>query len=503
VFDNIQQRWSASGNGTRAAFFGGLLAIALLFVWLIVWSVRDNFQVLFSDLDPQDASTIVGELEKIKVPYRLEDGGKSILVDKDAVYKTRLKLMGKGVNLRGTVGFEIFNNTDFGTTEFAQKINYQRALQGELARTIMDFDEVKFARVHLVMPESGLFKKNNVKPKASISLIMKGDSQLSAEQVTGIQRLVSASVPEIDAASVTVLDQRGVALTRNREAEGEAEASNGRLESKKQIEAYITRKVADMLDKAVGAGQAIVSVDVTLTQDHVKTTREDVIPLSMRDGESAGSVVRRRQTQNAPVAREADSVALKLSTDTSAAEPAPAPKRESPRMSGTTETEYQNGRKVEQTVSTPGSIRRISVGILLPDNIPLERADKIRDVVSMAAGLNVARGDSIAIYSIEQFAARNAAVAKGVTAPAAGTPKDPVAMHADDRHSGIVKILWMVLAGAVLLAMAVLLVRSFRRIDETDGHVMHLSEAERMETLASVRQWISGGTESSSVEAKT
>lgn len=493
MFENIQQRWSASGNGTRLAFFAGLLAIVLLFVWLIVWMTKDNYQVLFSELDPQDAASLVSELEKIKVPYRLEDGGKSIMVDKDAVYKTRLKLLGKGVNLRGTVGFEIFNNTDFGTTEFAQKINYQRALQGELARTIMDFEEVKFARVHLVMPESGLFKKNNVKPKASISLIMKGDTQLSAEQVIGMQRLVAASVPEIDAASVTVLDQRGVALTRNREAEGETEASNGRLESKKQIETYITRKVADMLDKAVGAGQAIVSIDVSLTQDHVKTTREDVIPLSTRDGESAGSVMRRRQTQSGAGVRDGDSAAPKLSTDTSAVAEQQQ-KKDAPRVqgNGTMEIEYQNGRKVEQTVSAPGSIRRISVGILLPDNIPLERTEKIREVVSMAAGLNPARGDSIAIYSVEQFAAHTAVVKAGPP-PAAGTPEDTAAVRVATRQSSIVNMLGIALGAILLLAIVVLLLRSLRRTDGSGAGAMNLSEAERVETLTHVRQWISSG----------
>jgi flagellar M-ring protein FliF len=484
VFENIQQRWNDSGNATRATFLGGLLAIVLLAAWLVVWTTRDNYQVLFSDLDPQDAASMVGALDKLKVRYRLEDGGKSILVDKEAVYKTRLKLMGTGVDLRGTVGFEIFNNTDFGTTEFAQKINYQRALQGELARTIMDFEEVKFARVHLVMPDSGLFRKNDTRPKASISLIMKGDSQLSAQQVGGIQRLVAASVPEIDPASVTVLDQRGVALTRVREAEGESEEAGGRIESKKQVEAYITRKVAAILDRAVGAGQAIVSIDVSLTQDHVKTTREEVLPLSVRNGESEGAVVRRREVDSVS-AGGADAPASRLAAD-GAALPARTGARAGNR---TVELDYQNGRKVEQTVAVPGSIRRISVGILLPNDIAQERAAKIREVVSMAAGLVPARGDSIAIYPVEQFAAH--AVAAGAALPLAAPAAiagDGAPVQAAARNSVLVMTLWAALAAAVVLAVVVALLRS----RPANGAVAAsaLGEAERTAALAQVRQWI-------------
>src|SRR5262249_51636316 len=160
--------------------------------------------------------------------YRLENDGTTILVDKSQVHALRLKLLGKSGTLKSAVGFEIFNNTDFGMTEFAQKINYQRALQGELARTIQSLDEVKNARVRLVLPESGLFKKSGQKPKASITLAIKEGRSLAPEQVVGIQRLVAAAVPEIEPSAVTIADQRGVTLTRAAGNEGE-EAASGRL----------------------------------------------------------------------------------------------------------------------------------------------------------------------------------------------------------------------------------------------------------------------------------
>ncbi len=482
MFENIRQRWDNAGSGSRAGLIGGILAIALLFIWLVYWTNRDTYQVLFSDLDPQDATTIVSELEKMKVPYRLEDGGKAVLVDQESVYKTRLKLMGKGVNLRGTVGFEIFNTTDFGTTEFAQKINYQRAMQGELARTIMGFEEIKFARVHLVMPESGLFKKNNVKPKASISLIMKGDSQLTSEQVVGIQRLVAASVPEIDADSVTVLDQRGIALTRTADTEGRTENAGGRLETKMQIETYLTKKIVDMLDKAVGTGQAIVSVDATLTQDHVKVTREDVIPLSNRSGENAGSVVRRRQSQQNSVPIGDGDALAKSQLGEGAAKKGTSGNS----GSGILEIEYQNGRKIEQSVSTPGNIKRISVGVLLPNTISADRLDKIRDVVAMAAGINQERGDSIAIYSIEQFAAKaHQATTPGLGANAPLVP-EPI-LDAAQQPSGVISQLVGILIGVLLLTVGFLV---YRGRQAASNLPRRLSVAERSEALVRMREWL-------------
>jgi len=173
VWENVKRWWGALKTAAKVGLGAGLLAILVLFALSLAWVTRDNYQVLFSDLDPQDGVAIVAELERMKIPYRLADNGGTVLVDQESVHKTRLKLMGKGINLKGTVGFELFNNSEFGMTEFAQKINYQRAMQGELARTIMSLDEVKHARVHLVVPDQGLLRRGTVKPKASVTLTVR------------------------------------------------------------------------------------------------------------------------------------------------------------------------------------------------------------------------------------------------------------------------------------------------------------------------------------------
>ncbi len=144
--------WQGLTRGARFGLVAGVLAIMLVTAILAWWLLHTEYQALFTDLKPQDAQAMTTELERLKVPYRLGDNGTSILVDKATVHATRIKLMGKELPLQGAVGLELFNNTDFGMTEFAQKINYQRALQGELIRTIQSLSEVREVRVLLALP---------------------------------------------------------------------------------------------------------------------------------------------------------------------------------------------------------------------------------------------------------------------------------------------------------------------------------------------------------------
>ncbi len=367
-------------------------------------------------------------------------------------------------------------------TEFAQKINYQRALQGELARTMQGLDEVKVARVHLVLPESGLFRKNNQKPKASITLSLKEGRVLQAEQVVGIQRLVAASVPEISADAVTILDQRGVALTRPAESETQDNGMASRFTAKQEIEADLTRKAVAVLDKAFGPGRAIVSVDVTVNHDQTKVTQEDVLPLGQRGQEATGVVVRRRvMTQERP--------AYALSAGLDGTEDTPA------QVASTSEVEYQSGRRVEQTISQPGSIRRVSVGVLLPHALKRSKLDEIRQVLAMGLGLNVGRGDQIAISSVDQFTPfdeREPTVAK----PPAPPPLEPATAPPRSAPSTLQGLLpaWLgsspevtavlLFAGLVVVALLALLLRGLRR------KPIRLARSEREQLLANVRQWM-------------
>lgn len=182
--------------------FGLLIAIFFTFF-------HASYGILFSGLRTMDAAAIVAELDRRKVPYKLEDGGATILMPTDLINTTRLAVMSQDLPLKGMVGFELFNKSDMGLTEFAQKINYQRALQGELARTIMSLDSVEMARVHLTLTEATIFRAERIPPKASVTIATRSGTLLLGSTVRGIRRLVAAAVPDLDVENVVVLDQHG------------------------------------------------------------------------------------------------------------------------------------------------------------------------------------------------------------------------------------------------------------------------------------------------------
>jgi flagellar M-ring protein FliF len=519
MLEKLKQRTSALGTLAQVVV-GLMIAVAFIGCLTLAWRIlTPDYQVLFSDLDAQDAAAIVAELERLKVAHRLQDDGRTVLVDREDVHRTRLKLMSKGVNLRGTVGFELFSDSDFGMTEFAQKINYQRAMQGELARTIMALEEVRTARVHLVIPESGLLRRGDVHGKASVTITTRPGKQLQAAQVLGIQRLVAAAVPQIEPSAVTVLDSRGLTLSMNEADQQTGDipgtaSSEARLELKRQMETYLTSKAAAVLDRAVGRGRAIVSVDAILHQDAVKVTEEKVLVTPGGNGE--GAIVRSKQTTQSDGRTGGPATTQAASTTQSSDHAASPPLRNEVNAN---EVEFQHGRRVEQMVSAPGAIKRLSVGIVLPETLPAAQLQKLTEVVSMAVGLSAARGDGIAIYSLDAIASspQNNAIgqvfaAKAIpdsdtVATAAGEAIDADKKIADlDAERKIVdrggadtswtakpdKPFIFLLLGLVLAAIMIAAVYFLRRGARVDAAV-RLSDAERARMLRDIQTWLVPG----------
>ena len=492
MLDNFKMWWNDAANSTKIGFGIGVFCILGLLVGGIYWVFHDDYQVLFTDLNPQDASAMVSELEKAKTPYRLENDGASIFVPKDIVYKTRLKLMGQNVTLHGGVGFEIFNTSDFGMTEFAQKVNYQRALQGELSRTIMAFDEVKHARVHLVMTDSGLFKKNKVKPKASVTLIMKPDASLKPEQVAGIQRLIAASVPEIETTGVTILGHQGIALSKNPKSDNDAAGNQydmadnlaQQLEVKKLAENHLSKKLNDVLEKALGANQAIISVDISLNYDQVKVTQENVLGADNKTGEATGIIVRKRQSQNSQSMQPNDLPAQAAESKRSSAASS----------SGNTnmEIDYQTGRRIEQIVSTPGSVRRISIGVLVPNAHSEEKLRTIKEIVEMTAGIDPERGDAVAVYSIDKSVGSSRGAETLPVAPSISNSEPNMSPSASLDTSmrkpvlaDYIKMIGLILLALILIALAH---AAYRRRFNQQSRPLNVAEREQM--LREMRGWL-------------
>jgi flagellar M-ring protein FliF len=377
--------WNTLALHARIVLLAATLATLAGAGGVLWWVLRGDPAVLFSDLRPQDAALLSTELDKLKIPYAIADGGGTLMVDRSQVHTARLKLMGKELPLHGSVGFELFNTADFGMTEFAQKINYQRALQGELTRTILSFPEVRDARVHLALPEQGLFRQATVRPKAAITLTLRSGQALRKEQVSGIQRLVAAAVPNLLAQEVTIVDQEGVALTRAADADAEGAGGGARLELKREMENYLSRKAGLVLDKLFGPGQALASVDLSLNMDQVRVTTEDVIAApDIRGGPPAGVLVRERES-----ARDSASPELRSGDARSARG-----------SSMQRDVEYQAGRRVEQVVGQAGAIRRMHVAVVVRQELGAQQAQQVRKLVEAAIGAAPERGDSVVIEAL-------------------------------------------------------------------------------------------------------
>jgi len=450
--------WQALSPRSQASLAAAIALVLVLFLSAAWWLLRVQHAVLFSELRPQDAATVTAELEKLKVPYVLADHGATVLVDGAQVHAVRLKLMGRDLPLHGTVGLEIFNHTDFGMTEFAQKINYQRALQGELTRTILSFPEVREARVHLALPEQGLFRQNATRPKAAVTLALRSGQVLRPQQVHGIQRLVAAAVPGLNPQEVTLVDQQGAALSRAAD-EGEL-AGTGRLDLKRDMEAYLSRKVGQVLEQAFGPGQGLASVDVTLNMDQVRITTEDVLGSpDGRGGSATGVLVRERESaRDTPMAEGSNGAAG-------------VPRGSSMQR----DVEYQAGRRVEQVVSQPGAIRRLHVVAVVRQPLREEERTQLERLVAAAAGASPDRGDLVVVQTLGARAAA-AEVAPPVQAPAAV-----------EASSGAVADKLLIAAGmlALLLVAAI-----WQRAGPSGRRQRRLTEAERRAALQRVQGWL-------------
>lgn len=474
----IKNFWDSLGLSARIGLAGGVIAVLAVASSAGWWLLRNDEQVLFADIKPQDAAVMVAELERMKVAHRIAGDGTTILVAAPDVHATRLKLMSKDLPLHGTTGFELFNNADFGVTEFAQKINYQRALQGEITRTILSLSAVKDARVHLALPEEGLFKRSSSKPKAAVTLALRSGEELRTENIMGIQRLVAGAVPGIAPQDVTILDERGVALSRPPGTDGEIDANTGRLDLKRDTERHLARKVTDVLERAFGAGQILATVDATLNMDQVRVTTEDVLGAPRAPGQAAtGVMVRERENvrDGGPPLNARGEVS---SANTQR------------------EVDYQVGRRVEHVAMQPGAIRRLHVAAVISRPLDAKQVDQVRQIVAAAAGVLPERGDTVIVQSLPELEA--------------GTKPEIVTSAADRSHLGqspdragaapapapapaqATELAWSWMwgiVGAVLLG-AVLVVLARRR--HMARQPMRMTESERERLLGMARLWLEG-----------
>jgi flagellar M-ring protein FliF len=482
MFRDLFSNFSSGSRATQILVILSLLAIIAAVLAAIFFLLRPNYQVLFSNLKPQDAATLVAELERLKISHRLEKGGATILVPDSDVHAARLKIMSRDLPLKGTVGFELFNNSDLGLTEFAQKVNYQRALQGELARTIMSMDQIESARIHLALPESTLFKRSTAKVKASVALLTRDGVALPEDVVKGIQRLVAAAIPDLEPADVTILDQRGAPVS-NMVGTGSL-VDDPKLAFKIELERYCVRKVLEQIEPVVGAGNASVSVDAQINFDQVKITQESS---EMRLARPA------RPTKAEPKRSSVTSTSVAPGMATSQptlADPVPGES-----VAATTDVKSEPAfRRLEQTVAAPGSVKRMTVAVILHGPVEASLVPRVNELISAAIGLSVARGDVLSTLVRERPHGDPKSVAPEPSTQAS-TSEATLTATSQRRESKTGVENWPItvalgLVAIILVLLALLLIRILWR---TSAPPMALTNAQREQFIQRLRAIIAEG----------
>lgn len=351
-------------------FVLSIIAAIPIILFSIIYVSGKDMGTLFSGLSEDDISKITMVLDESNIPYEINMENASILVEQDSVHDVRMKLMSDGVMLDNNVGFEIFNDSEFGMTEFSQKINYQRALQGELARTITSLVEVKYARVHIVQPTNKLFRSAKEKPTASIVIFIKRDRELLPGQIRGIQNIVSSSVTDLAVDDVIVTNQSGVVLSAHGSTEARSETL--KLTKREQLEKYYRKKVNAVLENSLKTTDYVVSVNIELDYTKSIITKENYI------GDPDNALVSRERASES-----AKSNATNKNVDNTR----------------TKDVEYKLGKQIENIEPEAGRIKRISIGVLVPDFISESQVEKLKEVIQMALGVNYERGDNIAIFA--------------------------------------------------------------------------------------------------------
>ena len=388
-----------------AATAGVLVALALL---LYSWSSNTNFVTLYSGLDPSDNGRIVDQLRSRGVPFRLEAGGQVVSVPASQVDELRLDFAAQGLPEGGHVGFELFDGNGFTLTDFAQRLNFQRGLQGELARTIESFTTVESARVHIVLPERSLFVADERPTTVSVVLKMRPGRALSAEQVGGVAHMVTGAVEGLEKGNVTIVDTTGSVLFDGRSLEdgGALGASGSQVALQRNYEEELERDLRQLLDRALGPGNSAVQVSATLNFDRLETETESFSPGASTDGvvRSVTTVTESYSTNgDATTGAVPGAVANVPGADTTLPIPAAASadgEATTDYSRSETVSNFEVGRTVTRSTQVVGGVTRLSVSLLLDESVTEVQAASLLEAVSAAAGIDADRGDTVAVTRI-------------------------------------------------------------------------------------------------------
>ncbi len=409
VFRNIPLGKKISFALTACVLIGG-------FVALMVWTNRPNYQILFANLETSDAGQIADKLREKRIPFKLEDGGRTILVPDDKVYDLRLELATQGLPRGGNVGFETFDKMPFGTTEFVQKLKYQQALQGELARTIMEFDSVAQARVHIVQPDDSLFVEPDKQATASVVLKTYQGRSLSRKQLQGIVNLVACAVKDLKPENVTVVDVDRGLLIGPHEDSGLGPMTQDQFEYKRMLEKTFEKRIISMLEPVVGHDRVVAKVSADVDFKQVSISEETYDP----DSAVIRSEQKEKEKATGGKTLPSGSPDLKYQVYQTNGKTGSATRQVEKEKSL---VNYEINKVNKQITSASGEIKRLTAAVIIDGPYELvkdENGKEVRkfvprtrkemkgfeDIVKKAIGFNEARGDQVSISNVP-FAIQN------------------------------------------------------------------------------------------------
>ncbi|MDG5766751.1 flagellar basal-body MS-ring/collar protein FliF [Balneolales bacterium ANBcel1] len=413
ITESIQAFFEPLTMAQRTMFVLMITLLVIILGGVFYWTLKPEYTILFGSMNNEAAREVAAELEEQGVSFRVEDSGRSIYVRSNQVHELRMRLASVGLAAHSDVqGYELFDENTLGMTDFMQRINKKRALEGELSRTIASLEQVENSRVHLVLPERTPFQRTTVEASASIILTLKRGQGLSKDQISGMTALVAGSVEGLGADAITVLDQNGNRLTDSASGTGGFASGSSQMELRQKTEAYLTERGQTMLDRVLGPGNSILRV--AAEHDFDRLTRES--DLIDPDSRTIISEERRTDSQNhedfqqvpidefTPINLRGESVLLSSRNN-----------------ENVVQTRNYEVNKVRELFEKPeGDIRRISASLLLnykqtrevseegetvlvDEPYTQDELQELQEVVRTALGIQMNRGDELTITQIRFF----------------------------------------------------------------------------------------------------
>lgn len=392
--EEIQNTWEKLNKNVQILIVVIIIIMAGAFGYLIFQGTSTDYQPLFTNLSTNDTAAIVERLDENNVDYHLGGDGNTVLVPESEIYRLRLDMASAGLPDQGVVGFEIFDSSEFGTTEFERKVNYYRALGGELSRSIQSISGIEFARVQITPPEESLFIEEEKSATASVMVKLNPGYKMSHDQVRAVQNLVASGVQDLPLNQVTIVDTNGNLLSQGNDPDDNNWSDPQNFALQQEFESALKSDLTALLTKVLGPNNFAVQVNADLNFDQRQAESKTYSPVVDDSGIIRSEEINSESQQDGVNggAPGVDSNIPQYQTDANA--------EGSSYESENRITNYEINERIEKHVYAPGEVKRLSVSVMIDQNTEGETVEQIREAVAAAIGYNEARGDVLNISSV-------------------------------------------------------------------------------------------------------